>query len=100
MGVSPDSPRSGHPWEAPRVPWPAGHSVVEHATELDVLVIVLGGDGVVSIDQRAHAICAGSALLIERGRTRAIRAGADGIRYLAVHRRRGPLQLEGVPTEP
>ena len=26
--------------------WPAGHSVVEHTTELDVLVIVLGGDGV------------------------------------------------------
>ena len=80
--------------------WPAGHSLVEHTTELDVLMIVLGGDGVVTIDRRAHAISAGSALLIEKGRARAIRAGAAGIRYLTVHRRRGPLQIEGAPTEP
>jgi quercetin dioxygenase-like cupin family protein len=80
--------------------WPAGHSLVEHTTELDVLVIVLGGDGVVTIDRRAHTISAGSALLIEKGRARAIRAGAHGIRYLTVHTRRGPLQLEGAPTEP
>lgn len=79
--------------------WPAGNSVAEHTAELDVLVIVLGGDGVVTIDQRAHAIGAGSALLVEKGRARAIRAGADGIRYLTVHRRRGPLQLQGVATE-
>ena len=80
--------------------WPAGQSVAEHTAELDVLVIVLGGDGVVTIDQRAHTVSAGSALLIEKGRTRAICAGADGIRYLTVHRRRAPLQLEGVLTEP
>ena len=78
--------------------WPAGHSVVEHTADRDVLVIVLGGDGVVTIDRRAHTIGAGSALLIEKGRARTIRAGTGGIRYLTVHRRRGPLQLEGVPT--
>src|SRR5688500_17903202 len=80
--------------------WPAGHSLVEHTTELDVLLIVLGGDGVVTTERRAHTISAGSAMLIEKGRARAIRAGAAGIRYLTVHRRRGPLQIAGAPTEP
>ena len=60
--------------------WPAGHSIDEHTAELDVLVMVLGGDGVVTIDQRAHTVSAGSALLIEKGRARTIRAGPDGIR--------------------
>ena len=39
----------------------------------------------------------GSALLVEKGSSRAIRAGADGLRYVSVHKRRRPLQLTGTP---
>ena len=74
--------------------WPPGHEVAEHAnTEVDVLLIVLGGGGVVVVDQRRHVLAPGRALLIEKGSTRAIRAGADGLRYLSVHKRRGPLTV-------
>ena len=78
--------------------WPAGYEVAEHTNaELDVLLIVLEGGGVAVIDAREHAISPGDALLIPRGSSRAIRAGATGIRYLSVHSRRGRLQIEGLP---
>ena len=81
--------------------WPPGHEVVEDAASvLDVLVIVLEGGGTAKIDDREHELLPGSALLVERGRTRAIRAGGKGLRYLSVHRRRGPLQIAGVSERP
>jgi mannose-6-phosphate isomerase-like protein (cupin superfamily) len=81
--------------------WPPGHALVEDAAlDLDVLLIVLQGSGTAKVDGREHALAAGSALLIERGRTRELHAGPDGLRYLSVHRRRGPLQLAGIPERP
>lgn len=50
-----------------------------------------------SIDE--HALARGTALLIEKGSVRAIHAGTEGIRYLTVHRRRGPLQVSGARRE-
>jgi quercetin dioxygenase-like cupin family protein len=74
--------------------WPAGHLVDEHVNpELDVLLVVLAGGGDVRVDARSHSVAGGSAVLIEKGRARSIRVGPDGIRYLSVHRRRGPLEL-------
>ncbi len=74
--------------------WPAGHEVAEHVNaELDVLVVVLGGTGVAIVDGEIHAVAAGHALLVERGATRRITAGEFGMRYLSIHRRRGPLQI-------
>jgi len=46
-----------------------------------------------------HALTAGCAFLVERGTRRGIRAGADGLRYLSIHRRRGPLQIQGAPSD-
>ena len=78
--------------------WPPGHGVVEDtASELDVLLIVLAGSGTAKVDDREHELVSGSALLVERGHTRAIHAGAEGLRYLSVHKRRGPLQLAEMP---
>lgn len=74
--------------------WPAGDGVAEHVNEdRDVLVVVIAGSCVVSIDGRPHELRAGGAVLIEKGRPRAIAAGIDGVRYLSIHRRRPPLQL-------
>jgi mannose-6-phosphate isomerase-like protein (cupin superfamily) len=78
--------------------WPPGHEVAEHTnTELDVLLLVLEGGGVAVADEQEHALSPGTALLIPKGSSRAIRAGARGIRYVSVHSRRGPLQIEGLP---
>ena len=68
--------------------------MAEHGNaELDVLIVVLGGTGVAIVDGEAHAVAAGHALLVERGATRRITAGEFGMRYLSIHRRRGPLQI-------
>ena len=75
--------------------WPGGHAIDAHVNaELDVLLIVLGGGGTVRVESRRHAVAAGQAMLIEKGCRRSITAGPDGIRYLSIHRRRGPLQVE------
>jgi quercetin dioxygenase-like cupin family protein len=80
--------------------WPPGHVVAEHANaEVDVLLVVLGGGGVVVVDQRKHALAPGHVLLVEKGSSRTIRAGADGLRYLSVHKRRGPLTVAPRPEE-
>jgi quercetin dioxygenase-like cupin family protein len=80
--------------------WPPGHEVVEHTnSEVDVLLVVLEGRGVATVDGDEHGLVPGSALLVEKGSSRAIRAGADGLRYLSVHKRRGPLQIAGMPEQ-
>lgn len=74
--------------------WPAGHVVAEHVNaELDVLVVVLAVRGSATVDDTTHDLATGRALLIPRGARRRIRAGAAGLRYVSVHRRRGPLQI-------
>jgi quercetin dioxygenase-like cupin family protein len=57
---------------------------------------VLSGRGTIIVDGDAHPLVAGRALLVPKGRSRAIEAGQAGIRYLTVHRRRGPLQIEAI----
>jgi hypothetical protein len=53
--------------------------------------VVLGGGGLVVVDQRKHVLAPGRVLLVEKGSSRTIRAGADGLRYLSVHKCRAPL---------
>jgi quercetin dioxygenase-like cupin family protein len=75
--------------------WPAGHEVPEHTNaELDVLLVVVEGDGLAVVDGHDEVLAPGHVLLVERGASRAISAGSSGLRYLSVHRRRGPLQIE------
>ena len=72
--------------------WPPGGSVAEHVNdELEVLMLVLAGSARVSLDGSEHQLPAGSLLLVPRGCARSIVAGREGVRYLSVHRRRGPL---------
>ncbi len=74
--------------------WPPGSDVAEHVnSERDVLIVVLAGSGRAIVDGAGHPLLPDQALLIPKGARRAIHAGADGLRYLSVHRRRGPLQI-------
>ena len=72
--------------------WPPGGGVAEHVNDqLEVLMVVLDGSARVTLDGDGLDLEAGHLLLIPRGRTRSVTAGAGGVRYLSVHRRRGPL---------
>jgi len=74
--------------------WPPGTALPEHVNdELDVLVVVVSGNGTCTVDGRPEALGASSVRLIPKGARRAIAAGPDGLRYLSIHRRRGPLQI-------
>jgi quercetin dioxygenase-like cupin family protein len=80
--------------------WPPGHELVEDTnSQLDVLLIVLEGGGVATVNEQEHALVPGNALLVEKGSSRAIRAGTDGLRYVSIHRRRGPLTVAPRPEE-
>ncbi len=77
--------------------WPPGHETPEHVNaERDVLVVVLRGAATVVVDGVAHERAAGEAIVIERGASRRLRAGAAGARVLTAHRRRDRL----MPTSP
>jgi uncharacterized cupin superfamily protein len=75
--------------------WPANERLPRHVnTELDVLLVVIDGEGTAVVDGERHRLAAGHALLVEKGASRSIAAGRDGLRYLSIHRRRAPLQIE------
>jgi quercetin dioxygenase-like cupin family protein len=72
--------------------WPPGGGVAEHTNDqLEVVMVVLEGSARVRLDGSEHQLEANQLLVISRGRARAITAGPAGVRYLSVHRRRGPL---------
>jgi quercetin dioxygenase-like cupin family protein len=74
--------------------WPPGCGPGEHVnTERDVLLVVLAGQAKVTLDGTERLVRAGEALVVVKGRTRSISAGTDGVRYVSIHRRRGPLQI-------
>jgi quercetin dioxygenase-like cupin family protein len=66
----------------------------EHVNDaVDVLVVVLAGAGSMTVEDDRHPLAAGGVVLVPRGARRRIDAGDDGLRYLTVHRRRGPLAI-------
>jgi quercetin dioxygenase-like cupin family protein len=74
------------------VSWKAGNGPPEHVNaERDVLIVVLDGSAIVSVDHSRHELGRGETAIIAKGRRRKITAGGDGVRYLSVHRRRPPL---------
>lgn len=74
--------------------WPPGGGVDAHVNdERDVLVVVLAGSGEIEVDGGIAALTAPCACVVPKGSRRAIRAGADGIRYVTAHLRRPGLQL-------
>jgi len=60
---------------------------------VDVLVVVLEGDGTLTVDGGAVALEPGTALLVPLGAGRSTEAGSGGLRYLSVHAQRAPLTV-------
>ncbi len=76
------------------VAWPEGQGVDEHRNaERDVLVVVIAGEGVVTVDGEEHRVEGGQCLMVPKGTSRTIRAGEGGMRYMTVHRRREGLDI-------
>ncbi|MFN8223913.1 MAG: cupin domain-containing protein [Gaiellales bacterium] len=74
--------------------WRAGEGQPRHVNaERDVMLVVLAGTGAVTIDADVVAVRAGTVVAIPRGAERSIAAGADGLRCVTVHRRRGGLTI-------
>lgn len=60
--------------------------------EVDVLGVVLEGEGVLTVDGAEKRIHGGEAFYIPRGAERSIRAAGYQVAYLSCHRRRRPLR--------
>lgn len=69
-------------------------AIPSHRNEaVDVLIVVLAGTGVVTVDDRGVAVAPLAAVLVPRGAQRSIVAGPSGMRYLTIHDRRGSLTV-------
>ncbi|GEL23974.1 hypothetical protein PSU4_29280 [Pseudonocardia sulfidoxydans NBRC 16205] len=66
--------------------------------DLDVLLVVLDGDGVLTTERGEVPLTAGGLVWLPAGSQRRFDAGAGGLRYLTVHRRRQSLVLEAAPA--
>jgi quercetin dioxygenase-like cupin family protein len=76
--------------------WPPDERIAEHVNaDMDVLLVVIAGEGAAVVNGERHRLAPGQALLVEKGASRSIEAGPTGLRYLSIHRRRAPLQIEG-----
>lgn len=76
-----------------------GSGVMAHTNhEVDVVVVVLEGNGRLSIDTTDHDLAPHVLALAVRGSERSISAGPFGLTYLTVHRRRDPLRITPSPS--
>jgi quercetin dioxygenase-like cupin family protein len=75
--------------------WPAGGGPPEHVNDVrDVLYVVLEGDAMLTLDGEPRLVQAGDALIVDKGVRRGLVAGANGVRYVTAHIRRGGLQIK------
>ncbi|MBB4924434.1 hypothetical protein [Kitasatospora kifunensis] len=75
--------------------------VAEHVEpDVDVLLHVLGGSGRLETDSGCQELVPGCTAWLPHGARRSLRAGADGLLYLTVHRRRSGLAIRSAAVEP
>ena len=79
----------GRQLDANLVHLPPGQHVGTHAEpDLDVLLLVVAGDGIIGTTGHALPLAKGTILWLPHGSSRSVAAGDDGMSYLTVHRRR------------
>ncbi|MFS8199417.1 cupin domain-containing protein [Streptomyces sp. CWNU-52B] len=85
---------SGRQLDANLVQLPAHQCVGTHAEpDLDVLLLVVSGHGTLGTGDGTEPLTGGVLFWLPHGSTRRITAGADGLSYLTVHRRRPGMQI-------
>ena len=74
--------------------WRSGEGQPPHVNDAcDVALVALTGSGSLTVDGEAHELAPGTLAIVPRGATRSLVAGADGLRCLSLHRRRGGLAI-------
>lgn len=69
--------------------------------EVDVLIVALDGEGVLTVDGVPTLMTAGDAAIVPKGRERSIRANGDRFAYLTCHgQRRGLMPTTKKPAPP
>lgn len=78
---------------------PPDSRIEAHAgPDLDVLLLVLDGDGELSTETGTLDLCPGGLVWLPRLSRREITAGVAGLSYLTVHPRRPSLRIEAAPA--
>ncbi|MET8245018.1 hypothetical protein ABZV31_11730 [Streptomyces sp. NPDC005202] len=74
---------------------PGGRIAPHSEPDLDVLLLVVSGSGVLGAGpaDEPQPLAEGALLWLPHGSTRSITAGDDGLAYLTVHRRRPGMQI-------
>ncbi|MFD3563231.1 cupin domain-containing protein [Streptomyces sp. NPDC058686] len=103
-----DASRTGALWkldgaarqlDANLVRLPAATVVAEHVEpDLDVLLVVLEGDGSLRHADEEEQLAPGALVFVPRGERRSVAAGPDGLAYLTAHRRRPGLTIARTPA--
>ncbi|MFG3364061.1 cupin domain-containing protein [Streptomyces sp. NPDC090032] len=103
-----DASRTGALWkldgaarqlDANLVRLPAATVVTEHVEpDLDVLLVVLEGDGSLRHAGEEEQLAPGALVFVPRGERRSVTAGPDGLAYLTAHRRRPGLTIARTPA--
>ncbi|MDI9835290.1 cupin domain-containing protein [Streptomyces sp. KAU_LT] len=89
----------GRQLDANVVHLPPGGRVDTHVEpELDVLLLVVTGDGTVTGPDGDTPLTAGALLWLPRGSRRALAAGERGLSYVTVHRRRPGMTIRSRAT--
>ncbi|MFF5333140.1 cupin domain-containing protein [Streptomyces sp. NPDC013181] len=89
---------SGRQLDANLVRLPAGEHIGSHAEpDLDVLVLVVGGEGALHTPQGELPLAEGALVWLPHGSTRSITAGPEGLGYVTVHRRRPGMRIRPHP---
>ncbi|MFD3700443.1 hypothetical protein ACFWUZ_30690 [Streptomyces sp. NPDC058646] len=71
-----------------------GAEVAAHTeADVDVLLLVVAGDGSLTLDGAVRAVGTGSLTFLPRGAARALLAGPQGLTFLTAHRRRAGLAI-------
>ncbi|MFC8783929.1 cupin domain-containing protein [Streptomyces nigra] len=89
----------GRQLDANVVHLPPGRRVDPHVEpDLDVLLLVVAGDGTVTGSGGEENLTTGGLLWLPRGSRRALAAGEQGLSYVTVHRRRPGITIRSRAT--